>query len=79
MTIVFKFYLSAGYSKGLHRLISRRAEYILDVTCAGVTTTTETNWHGVWKNSPAARAVDIAFEGLSWYPPSDTASSQHHG
>ncbi|KAH9995929.1 ABC-2 type transporter-domain-containing protein [Russula compacta] len=34
------------------------AEYILDVIGAGATATTETEWHGVWKNSPEARAVD---------------------
>ena len=52
-------------------------EYILDVTCAGATTT-EANWYGVWKNS-SARAVGIALKALSCCPLSDTVSYQHHG
>lgn len=35
-----------------------RAEYILDVIGAGATATTDTEWNGVWKSSPEARAVD---------------------
>jgi ATP-binding cassette subfamily G (WHITE) protein 2 (SNQ2) len=40
------------------------AEYILDVIGAGATATTETDWHGVWKNSPEARAVHEELEVL---------------
>ncbi|KAH8997919.1 pleiotropic drug resistance ABC transporter [Lactarius akahatsu] len=34
------------------------AEYILDVIGAGATATTDTDWHGTWKSSPQAKAVD---------------------
>jgi len=33
------------------------AEYILDVIGAGATATTDTDWHGTWKDSPQAKAV----------------------
>lgn len=34
------------------------AEYILDVIGAGATATSDTDWHGIWKSSPRAKAVD---------------------
>jgi ATP-binding cassette subfamily G (WHITE) protein 2 (SNQ2) len=62
------------------------AEYILDAIGAGATATTETDWHGVWKNSPEARAVHEELEVLSkmgenatQWTPSNTPSSQRHG
>ena len=40
------------------------AEYILDVIGAGATATTDTDWHGIWKRSPQAEAVDKQLETL---------------
>jgi ATP-binding cassette subfamily G (WHITE) protein 2 (SNQ2) len=41
-----------------------RAEYVLDVIGAGATATTETDWHGAWRKSAEARAVDDELEVL---------------
>lgn len=40
------------------------AEYILDVIGAGATATTDTDWHGTWKSSPQAKAVDEELDTL---------------
>jgi ATP-binding cassette subfamily G (WHITE) protein 2 (SNQ2) len=40
------------------------AEYILDAIGAGATATTDTDWHGIWKSSPQAKAVDEELDGL---------------
>jgi ATP-binding cassette subfamily G (WHITE) protein 2 (SNQ2) len=40
------------------------AEYILDVIGAGATATTDTDWHGTWKSSPQAEAVDEELDAL---------------
>ncbi|KAI0298342.1 ABC-2 type transporter-domain-containing protein [Multifurca ochricompacta] len=34
------------------------AEYILDAIGAGATANTDADWHGIWKSSPEAKAVD---------------------
>jgi ATP-binding cassette subfamily G (WHITE) protein 2 (SNQ2) len=40
------------------------AEYILDVIGAGATATTDTDWHGTWKSSSQAKAVDEELDTL---------------
>ena len=40
------------------------AEYILDVIGAGATANSEADWHGKWKSSPQAKAVDAELDAL---------------
>ncbi|EAU89680.2 hba2 [Coprinopsis cinerea okayama7 len=40
------------------------AEYMLDVIGAGATATTEFDWHGIWKSSPEATAVQEELEAI---------------
>ncbi|KAN0136953.1 ABC-2 type transporter domain containing protein [Lactarius tabidus] len=60
-TLLNYFQSNGGYSCPAD---ANPAEYILDVIGAGATATTDTDWHGTWKSSPQAKAVDEELDGL---------------